>query len=392
MPVIELIGALSVTINDIVQDVQGWQISAYTSSDYNGPEIAYTHTEAGGAWSMLVEPQAAGTILYFKVWGSGWYDLDIPVSLAVSNADISGIALTYNGTRIELSGSLEVTIDGAIQHKDNWGVIACTDPNHPDSTRLGYADTDAGSAWSMLVEPPASSTPVYFRISGRDDSDHFIRATIPGSTMVGSVAVSGIALIYDVDMIQLSGTLSITIDGAGQSIVDAQIAAITDLGNVNGSYVISADVNSDGTWSMTIPAYATATDMYFLVETQTGFYHDETPISVHNINLNDIALDFDISTVQVSGTLVGFTPVFIGACLDPTTGGSAQLSIVGMAMSPGTDWALAVNVAMLPADVYFIIQNEENLYVSKDTVYIAATGASGIVLNSSNMDLWNPSE
>jgi hypothetical protein len=380
--IITLSGTLDVKLNGVDQDVKDWYISA---NDVSGKKsLEYTQADASGTWSMQLDALSAETPVSFHIQGqdnSGrWVNKEISGTWNVSNTDVPNISLNWDTSIVWLSGTLDVKVDGSTQDVQDWNVDAFTDPDDPWESGIGYtSDVGADGSWSLFVEAPASSTDVYFMVT--DDNDTELQ--LPVSRTIGTSDISNIPL--SASFVTLSGTVSGTLNGSAVTdFTDWELDAYSD-SNYSSS-VGDCDVESDGSWIMTIPAFSVPTQVYFCINDPIIIPLSKTA-QVSTSAVTGISLTIAVTTKTLSGTVSGFTsPGIIYAILDATSLDTAIATSIGYGFTTGSNWTFQVDSSMLNHDMYFVVicDNNPDYYVSKSSTFVSATGMTGITINYSD--------
>lgn len=384
---LQLSGTLAVTLNGAALPISDWNVSAYTDPERHEYLKSTNTGYASNDWSMVIDAFEASTPVYFWVSGNGpngYISKLVPGSWTVHDAGQSGISLSLELNTIQLSGSLDLTVDGAGREPYNWRVYAYTDPLSPFSSAIGWDELETGGAWNMAVERFLAPTTVYFRISGEVD-DQNINAFLLSPTLVEAANISGISLSYDFTMINLSGSLSLGIDGVSQDPSNWEIYAA-----VEGSpMTLNTKPDASGAWSISLPAFVAETTIHLTLmepsETIPHMYAIDEVIQVYNADQSGISLVIEIETVPVGGVVLGpSTYSFIYAFQDPSTSNSALSTMIGTGIIFNGVWSMEANAALLGSDVYFMIGgNVGSNLMSASPISIPATGFGGIALDPS---------
>jgi hypothetical protein len=221
--------------------------------DY-GNQIGYSRVNYsnGGTWSITIEKPAASATYYIRVnaskSGSNGYSKFNVQSVAVSGADVSGIAVSHNFT--VLSGTASITVNGASVEGNSWQIYLRSNSDG-SGQQIGYGSVNPNDgSWSMaLDEAPVTGT-CYFYVSGwNSGTGESYYQTNVGTVSFPIASYSGISLSHDYTV--LSGTVSITVNNsppAGSASISVYLSQ-----NPNGEGEIGfASVNPDKSWSMVL--------------------------------------------------------------------------------------------------------------------------------------------
>jgi len=262
-----LSGTVNVTLNGQPPDYA--EVSAYSDPNFsNAVGSAYFDPSSGNTWIMAMATFDTPTTLYFQVRVSvndRGFSKNTGVSRTASNQDVSGINLgNINFSVITLSGTVNITVNG--QPPDYASVYAYSDPNFNNWVGGAY-DLSNGNTWTMAMESFATATTLYFRVAADVNGLWFDKNTGVSRT-VRNQNVSGINLTVNSNTITLSGTVNVTVNG--QPLDYPPVYAYSDP-NFNNQVGVASlyqqQYNTWTTWTMLIEPFATATTLYFRVET-----------------------------------------------------------------------------------------------------------------------------
>jgi hypothetical protein len=405
---ITLSGSVAVTMNGtLVTSDSGYGISVNARSQTDGPQLGSANVDPLGNWSMIVESSPSPRTVYFDVHvgsQSGSLQKETGVFRSVSNSAIADIALgTYN--YITLSGSVEVSLNGNPITSGSGYSININASATGGAYHGGNAYVDPSGAWSMIVEPVASPSDLYFSVSVFDQING--RSFWKDTGIFRSVSNSPITDIAlgTVAFITLSGTVSGTVDGNIPE--DCMVAAyIAGENKILGT----TDELSNGMWSIDVEPQSSSKTVSFivapLVDNSTILFHlpSEYNRTVYDTDLNGIALTglaFATKTIEVNITSNGTTPVpgQVYICNSPivqtdlSNQDAMWFKVIAMPASimtrpnwseplPST-WYWSLKVPSDTGDVYYLVVTEsQEVYVSASAV---SSSATPVTLNLSTM-------
>jgi len=257
-------------------------------------------------WSIMIPPQAVDTDLLFSVVGFAgplvWeYDQlfafwQQDFGVKVGSQDKSGIVLNF----ITISGTLNLDYNGktipsvfiSIIRKDNTDV---------EFGHVRILNARNNAPWSIITLPQAVDTDVVFHIVGFPagpeiwDDFYYLFALWEKDfgVKVKDQSKTGIAL----NLITISGTVSVTYNGGRVPIVD--VAIHKKAGEEYGEWIASTKLKNptaNTPWSIVIPAYTSDTVINISIagDKENGdylFWDDYTTQTVRNKNVSGIALN-----------------------------------------------------------------------------------------------------
>lgn len=267
---------------------------------------------------------------------------------------------------IHVAGTLTAKSNSEVCTTKNWSIQVYTDKTNP-SSYIGYGQISSDDGvWSLDIVPFTSTTPLFIKVNGRSLLNTSLEQWISEPILVGNTNVDNLALSCDFSLIKISGTLTAKVNSVTQSTKDWVINAYTDKSDTISSvgYVnISGD---DGTWSMEITPFASATPLFFKVSRNS--YPDiqlqkwiADPIMVGNTNVDNVTLACDFSLITISGTIDykidGVNPSITNLSVIAWGGssGNSQIGCSAMVTSSNTTWSMTIDALDEPSPVYFSI-------------------------------------
>jgi uncharacterized repeat protein (TIGR02543 family) len=207
---------------------------------------------------------------------------------------------------ITLSGTIDVKVNGQVP--SNIILAAFLDENYNNYLGQWYLENwdYSNGNWSIRLAASDTPIPLYFIVVADYNGGWFFREIGNKNVTVGNADKPNINLgTVNFNAITLSGTVDVKVGGNTPS--QAEVHMYFDENYDNHS--TSARVNlNDGTWSVTMEPFETATTLYFRIETYYNnrwFYKGtDTNVTVQdqdkpNINLGTV----NFSAVTLSGTV-----------------------------------------------------------------------------------------
>jgi hypothetical protein len=294
-----LSGTANVTIDGEVPDVM--YIHAYADAELNeyisGSGIWYDEDDGNYYYSIEIDTTYLDKTIYFFI------DFYFREAYYYAIAELGSVFvesnnLTHNFNKnistITLSGSIDLNINlnGESYNGTDVKVYFVTELSNRNYTFAFGLINLSNNTWSMRVPSFASERTL----------DLFVEVNFGGkwkgvmsdvTVSVGNSSISNIDLgsfTMDFEGILLSGTAEIVVDGKIQH-DENYVFAFTDSSSVVGETMI----NRDGTWSMLIDPFNSATTVNFWVQwfdNDWNWMQDNTGVSrqVHNTNITGITL------------------------------------------------------------------------------------------------------
>jgi hypothetical protein len=366
--IITLSGTVDVTVDGAAPEfivVAAYDNAAYTGNPLGSASIS--PSVDGNQWSMTIDSFPVLTDVYFELFTppmggelSSGRQVEDPES--VYNQGVSGIDLgTFD--LITLSGMVDVTVDGVAP--DSIQIAAYDNADY--TGMLGSAFVSPlfnGNQWSMTIDSFSALTDVYFTliIHPQGGGNPIVRwLEYPES--VYNQGVIGIDWTFDI--ITLSGTVDVTVDGAAPEYI--QIGAYDNAAHTGNSlaYVYVFPLSNGNQWSMTIDSFSTFTDVYFELFIQPqgggdiiGRWLEDDPESVYNQGVSGIDWTFDIITLSgtVDVTVDGLAPhsIQIQAYDNAAyTGNPLGSAFISSPSDDGNQWSMTIDSLSASTDVYF---------------------------------------
>ena len=306
---ITLSGTVDITIDgEPLGQYSFVNISAYRNADYSDYVFNASAGWQGNTWSMKIAPFDADTPLYFAVrfrWAeTGGSDGDVEkgtgVVVTVKDQNIADIALAYNLTLVTLSGTVNVTVNGAAP--DNAGVNVYRNTDYSDFVR-GVLVNLQENTWSITLLPFDTDTPLYFQVVV---NDYRFRKGTGISVTVKDQNISNIDLgAVNFGLITLSGTVDITLNGETPSYIGITAYRNADYSGYAGDANIDLQNN---TWSMIIESFDTDTPLYFRVWAMGNWQFNggtSAIVTAKDQDITGIAIVFHPVQITLSGTVNG---------------------------------------------------------------------------------------
>jgi hypothetical protein len=261
------------------------------SEEYRGPST-------GSNWLIGVSDNFSGdlTIRVDIEYNGDWYHMDHVATVPFSGSPIPGIHLE-NINLVTLSGIVAATIDG---HTPSSVNVVAYAPDYGEE----YRGPSTGSNWLIGV-PDNFSGDLVIRVYVEYNGDWYNIDDVATVPFYGS-SVTGINL-GNINLVTLSGTLAVTIDGHTPSSVNV-VARNSDHSK---EYRGPSDGNN---WQVGVPDnFSGDLDIRLDVEYNGGWYNiqDVATVTVSGSSIPGINLG-NINLVTLSGTLAvtidGHTP------------------------------------------------------------------------------------
>jgi hypothetical protein len=389
LSLITLSGTFAYKNNGTAQTIRNYTVEARTDiSDLNSVIARAMYSSPQAAWALTIPAFATDTPVYFYVSGTdsaGTYFskyFDNPVT--VGTAAVANISLAL--AKSTIGGTLSVTINGTAQNVKGLSIGVYTDQALSKILGYGYVAADDGK-WSMQIDAPAASMPIYFRVTGNTSSGQ-LNETIPGSWDVTETGRTDINLSIVKSFVTLSGAATVKLDGATQSLSDYYIHAYS-----GGSYVATATLDIDGTWKITTTPQATPRDMIFIMRNKTTQNTVDIvgPYSVSDKDISGIAIAPELMTLR--GTL---TAAFDGAAqkvsgwrLSLASDSTYYESIASSVVGSDGSWSMTAKKASTPTPFYFSITTGEGYFFRTPVSNISTANAQSvsIALNATTATL-----
>jgi hypothetical protein len=286
---VTLSGTINATINGA--PVPRVSISAYDANA--GDWLGGTSLESpapNAPWSMMLQSDPTGRDIYIYVDCNSaedeWLGSD---SILLENiANLSNIALNVALNNFTLSGTLNVTINGAQVPSASVSIHAydITTNDWLGSTMLEYSSTNA--AWSMVTQSDPTGHSIRFDVTCYSSEGEWLGA---GEILKENVAdIANIALNFAMINFTLSGTLNVTVNGAPVPLVSIQAWDETTGEAIGNTWLEYPSANA--TWSMVTQSDPTGHDIRFDVTYSSsewlgsGEILKENVADIANISLN----------------------------------------------------------------------------------------------------------
>jgi hypothetical protein len=241
----------------------------YDGSGGNSNQIGSSAnvSSTDGTWSMVIEKPASPTTYYIALnaWVSGrtesyWKNnlRSVPISGA---DDIPDIDLIHDFT--VLSGTAAITTNGAPLGGGTSMNVYLSPNSNGSGTSIGYASVNPDGSWSMALDVTPASGTYYFRVNAWNSSGVNYSCSNVDSISFPTGSYSSISLTHDFTV--LSGTATITANGAplgGGTSINVYLSASSD---GSGPSIGYANVNPDGSWSMALEETPASGTYYFRV-------------------------------------------------------------------------------------------------------------------------------
>lgn len=198
VPVVLLSGSVQVSLmynGEPAQPPSIREVWAYSSA---GERIGYGEI-TGNTWWMSLVKKEESRVVYFRViveiLGT-FLELKPDVSREVYHDDIASIDIDYTFNAITMSGTVNPLTNPAAT-KDNWEVMAYTNPANRDNSTLTAAPvkTDVNGNWSMVIGTFDAPTNVYFSITKTIAEKNYKRVDLHqlsiSNTGISSIALTG---------------------------------------------------------------------------------------------------------------------------------------------------------------------------------------------------------
>jgi uncharacterized protein YjbI with pentapeptide repeats len=300
-----LSGTVAVTVNGAApdSDYSSVYVYAYRTADYSGSTVASVAVDLqDNTWSMTMLSFDTETPLYLQVviyihYTNYRKNIDVPVTTKdqnIPNIDLGAINLQ----RINVSGTVNVTVNGSAPQSDSVSVYAYRNPDYSNAA-LAVPVILQDNTWSAynvwFFDTDAS---LYFSVYVHINNRSFEKRTGFSVTMENQ-DISDIDLgTVNFNVITLSGTAVVTVNGENANFI--HLRAYRDAGYSDSISETMVMAQQGNTWSMTLESFDTDTPLYFIAEFHTnsgGMSTRElgTPVTVKDQDISGIALvrDFD---------------------------------------------------------------------------------------------------
>ncbi|ULQ59680.1 hypothetical protein K7I13_14680 [Brucepastera parasyntrophica] len=317
-----------------------------------------------GSWSITIPKSASLTAVYLELAveedsSGNWFYRYVDTPVNVSGGSVSGISVgPFNWSSIDLDGTVNLP-DGInyayIQFYSDAGL----------NNNLAYSPVNsADGSWSCTIPAFSSSTVIYYEVYADTNSGDFSRT---GSLTVHNQNMSGITLALNWGNITLSGTVSsVLFDNEQERPFFVGVGA-----DVNGKQASNSKVNTDGSWSISLPASVSASTVSFYIfagesefeylVVNSGVTRSVSDQDVGNISLGDIA----VNTRTVNGTVKNGSSALdasVMALTQPITindimsGASSAIvpGVTATVFAPGV-WSLVISSSAAQNLYFFVI-------------------------------------
>ncbi|GAB6091075.1 hypothetical protein [Spirochaeta dissipatitropha] len=257
-------------------------------------------------WSMYLQKFEEATTIYVSLeirYDDDRYHIYFPDTLSLYNENKENIDLTADFILKTLSGTAQVSINGS-SDVDNLRLMAYSNPDRDRWDHLINGVTvNPDGTWSMVLQNFEEPGSIYFTLTFRFE-DSYYQAELPVGTEFHSDDVSDIELIYSGDTFQISGTLEHDLNDYFPYEPEVFMFAYY----LDGSREVEIggdEIAADGSWSMSLLAFDSETDIYFRFgagfEDRFGYVmiDIEASVSVKDSDMADIGLNSE--TVKISG-------------------------------------------------------------------------------------------
>lgn len=262
-----------------------------------------------GSWSVFMqvfdEPTTLYPILYIYYgpryeYGSRQYDLSFAETIEVHQESIEDISLTGDFILKTVSGTAQVSIGDSSEIED---LTVWVYRDHDSiSSYLDYADVDENGSWSVVLRSFEEPGQLGFSLAFRYE-DAYYRVALQDDRDFHTDDVSDVELIYSGQIIDIGGSLIHDFTAEYLSVRELYIGAYTLVGNMEFELAIEL-IDSDGSWSFSVPQFDVETDVYFWVGVEHGYNFTmldiEIPVTVHNEELLDIELNLETLFIDVT--------------------------------------------------------------------------------------------
>lgn len=371
------------------------------------------------SWEAVIEKFDSLTEVYFEVEAMGTnnsiYYKRADITVNAFNVDIPNIHIEVDVGLLTVSGTANITINGVsakyagitmrkVSYNDNGEEIL---GGYLDHYEIDYSE---GNTFELSINYLKDPIQVYFDYRCKDLDDNYFEGTVELDHLtLHNANVTGINLNVNINMVSLSGTASIIVNGdpAKWAYVNmyrtsddmllcdsTEIDYRTQIENEDGETITNPNYLK---WKMIVnPSFTQNTSVYFIVTGMTVndefFRKNVLTMNVHNISISDIELKINTVDITLSGTITlanGFRPpegeVEIIALTDNIgyIGGTSVSSKAG-----SKDWSITVKSFSSSTTVRFMLRwgisgsEETYSYFPRETASVHESNVPNINLGS----------
>jgi hypothetical protein len=367
-----------------------WTIPLYEGNFRNGPSTSVTGQREVGFRLEVVLADGSN----YRIEGLA-KNLDLTNKANIQAGNIG----TKSLQSVTLSGTINVTYnDQPVPHVE----ISAYSATSGELGYVGLSSPGANAPWSLTMPAFDSPRDVTFTIYASDSNGHELFRQQNAATVanVHNTNKTGIFInLGDVQIITLSGTINVTHNG--QQVPEVGISAYRTTGGNQLGYANLSSPGANAPWSLTMPAFASPTDVTISIYGWDGnqqlFNRSNvmTVSGVHNTNKTGIFIDLDVQTITLSGTInVTHNQQPVPRVTINATQAANVIYISGTQLTApgaGASWSLAMPAFASPTDVTINIYgydgNNQQLFSQSNvmTVSVHTANISGIAINPGNI-------
>ncbi len=247
----------------------------YSSSNTTAPSTWVTATVAGGAWTGVLTPSAAGTIYVWAEQSSATAVQAISSAISVVAASLT-ITAPSSGT-----AGTAVTVTGTVNPDADSVNVQLATQNTTTPTSGWTAAVNSGGSYALSLTPPSAGT--YY--AWAQDPAAGLTAVSSAITVAAQPALTlGInppttsgPYVHNVGSIGLNGAITPTQPAAVQVVLTTSNTVVPTSG-----WQATIDIYGNELWAIYYPTPATAGVYYVWVQTTTG---GSTAVSDYSITV-----------------------------------------------------------------------------------------------------------
>jgi hypothetical protein len=310
---ITLSGTVDITVDgEPLDENRHVGVHAYRDASYSDWVFTAMTDWRGNTWSEKIAPFDTDTPLYFTVnfeTNFGNVEKRIGLYATAKDQNIANINIVYNQIVVTLSGTVNVTVNGAAP-QGTVNVWASRNADYSDGVAASATVNLQDNTWSMQMLPFDTDTPLYFRIYYRDGNSGGVTKGTSVNIVVKDQSRDDINLgAVNVSALILSGTVDITIDG--EPLDEWRSVSIIAYRNADysGDQLLYSWVSlwNDNTWSATLDPFEDDTPLYFELRFDTDWGYLTRGTGVHitakDQSIDNIGLAYNLPILTLSGTV-----------------------------------------------------------------------------------------
>ena len=362
---ITLSGTITLTVNGQIPS----NANLYAYENYPLSQIRAGHSTidlANNTWTMAILPWPTDRVLYFEVQfytedSNNNLRKELSASVTVRDQDMHNVDLgAVDFPAVILSGTVAVTIDGEPLASSSGVTITAHSNSGIVFTTSAYQYN--GYVWSVTIDPFAVDTLLRFSVSFQTNNWVNVQRETDVSITVKDQSMDNIAIVYDLPLLTLGGTVAVTANGATPQ-GDVYVVAYRDTTFSNSIFSAQVDLQNN-TWSHKQLPFVADTSMYFVVHFDQFSKDTGITITAKDQNRTDInlgAVNFNVITLSGTAdiTVNGETPYgfVLQVFRDADYSYSSYVAGVSKYQYEGNTWSMLLEPFETDTPLYFEVQS-----------------------------------